>query len=204
MPGRRRRAGAQLLPHDRRRDVADPRRRVEPAVGAGDDPPRIADRAGDGREPIGDHLRVLDEVVGGVDDAGDEHHAVGQRTTLEAVVLVGVAGVGHRQHERADVGLVEERLDVGERDVVGVRALVVPPADVQPDVGGVDAVERGVDGVDHELDPVEELAERPVGEEGVALHGEVGRVDLQQQSALDDGAVLGAERGRHGSHVLGS
>ena len=56
--------------------------------------------------------------------------------------------------------------------------------------------------VDHQLDPVEELAERPVGEEGVALHGEVGRVDLQQQAAVDDGLVLGAQRGRHGAHVL--
>ena len=81
-------------------------------------------------------------------------------------------------------------------DVVGVRALVVAPADVEADVGRVDAVERAVDRVDDELDPVEELAERPVGEQGVALHGEVGRVDLQQQAAVDDRAVLGAQRGR--------
>ena len=91
-----------------------------------------------GNEPVGDDLGVLDEVVRGVDDPGHEDHPVRQRMALEAVVLVGVASVRHRQDQAADVGLVEKRLDVGERDVVGVRALVVPPADVEPDVGGID------------------------------------------------------------------
>ena len=56
--------------------------------------------------------------------------------------------------------------------------------------------------VDDELDPLEELAERTVGEQGVALHREVGRVDLQQQAAVDDAAVLGAQRVGDGAHVL--
>ena len=60
-------------------------------------------------------------------------------------------------------------------------------------------VERAVDGVDDELDPVEELVERPVGEQRVALHRQVGRVDLQQQAAVDDRAVLGAQRGGDGA-----
>ena len=80
-------------------------------------PRRVADRAADGLEAVGDDLGVLDEVVGRVDHAGDEHHAVGQRPPLEAVVLVRVPTVRHRQHERADVRLVEERLDVGEGHV---------------------------------------------------------------------------------------
>ena len=90
-------------------------------------------------EPVGDDLGVLDVVARRVDHAGDEHHAVGQRAPREAAVLVGVAGVGHRQHERADVRLVQQRQDLVERDVVGVRALVVAPAHVQPDPRRVDA-----------------------------------------------------------------
>ena len=77
----------------------------------------------------------------------------GSGRALEAAVLVGVAGVGHRDHQRADVRLVEQRLDLVEGHVVGVRALVVAPAHVQPHRGRVDAVERAVDGVDDQLDP---------------------------------------------------
>ena len=83
-----------------------------------------------------------------------------------------------------------------------MRPLVVAPADVQATRSGVDAVERAVDRVDDELDPGEELAERPVGEEVVALHGEVGRVDLQQEAPLDDRSVLGAQRRRERADVV--
>ena len=133
---------------------------------------------------------------------GDQRHVVGERAPLEAPHLVGVAGVGHRDDERADVGLVEQRLDLVEGDVVGVRPLVVAPAHVQAHGGRVDALERAVDGVDHQLHPAEELRQRPVGEQRVALEGEVGRVDLQQQAAVDDRLVLGAQGGGDGPHVL--
>ena len=63
-------------------------------------------------------------------------------------------------------------------------------------------VERDVDGVDDQLDPLEELAERAVGEQRVAFERQVGGVDLEQQAAVDDGAVLGAQRRRHRVHVL--
>ena len=49
---------------------------------------------------------------------------------------------------------------------------------------------------------VEELRERPVGEQRVALQGEVGRVDLEQQATVDDRAVLGAQRVGHRPDVL--
>ena len=92
--------------------------------------------------------------------------------------------------------------DVLERDVEGVRALVVAPAHVQADPTRVDPRQRAVDGADHQLDPRQEVGERPVGEEGVALEGEVGGVDLEQQPALDDGVVLRAQRLGDGVHVL--
>jgi hypothetical protein len=36
----------------------------------------------------------------------------------------------------------------------------------------------------------------------VALEREVGRIDLEQEAAVDDRPVLRAQRGRHGAHVL--
>jgi hypothetical protein len=36
----------------------------------------------------------------------------------------------------------------------------------------------------------------------VALHGQIGTVDLQQQAAVDDGQVLGAQGGGDGPDVL--
>ena len=73
---------------------------------------------------------------------------------------------------------------------------------MQAHPGRVDPLEGAVDGVDHQLDPGEELGQRPVGEQRVALQGEVGGVDLQQQAPVDDGPVLGAQRGGHRPHVL--
>ena len=145
---------------------------------------------------------MLDVVARRVDHAGHEGHAVGQWSPLEAGVLVGVTGVGHRDDEGADLRLVEQWKDLVERNVVGVRPGVVAPADVETDVARVDPFERAVDGVDHQLDPVEEVRERSVGEQRVPLHGEVGGVDLEQQALVDDVPVLGPQRGGDGADVL--
>ena len=86
---------------------------------------------GDPFDAIGHDFWVLHVVARGVDDAGDECHVVGERFAGEARVLVGVAGVGHRDHQCTDVRAVEDREDRVERDVEGVRTLVVAPAHVQ-------------------------------------------------------------------------
>ena len=52
------------------------------------------------------------------------------------------------------------------------------------------------------LDPLEELREGPIGEEGVALHREIGRVDLQQEPVLDDDAIFVTQRLGDGVQVL--
>ena len=111
---------------------------------AGDDPARVADGRGNALDAFGDDLLVLDVVARGVDDAGHEDHAVGEGMAREARVLVGVAGVRHRQHEGTDLSRVEQRKDVVERDVVGVRSFVVAPADVKAHSARIDARERVV------------------------------------------------------------
>ena len=69
----------------------------ETAVGAGDYPFAIAHRGDRAFQALGDQGRVLDIIGHGVDDAGDQHHVVGQRVVAKGVDLVGVARVGERQ-----------------------------------------------------------------------------------------------------------
>ena len=48
----------------------------------------------------------------------------------------------------------------------------------------------------------EELGEGRVGEQRVPLHREVGRVDLEEQAAVDDVPVLRRERGGDRADVV--
>ena len=71
-----------------------------------------------------------------------------------------------------------------------VRPLVVAPAGMQPHflLGHID--ERAIDGADDLLDERLEIAERLVAERAVALHGEIGRIDLQGEAGGDDRLVF--------------
>ena len=61
----------QLGPDDARMDLAGSRKAGEAAIGAGNDV-FAADDAGEPRDPLGDRLRMFDEVGGMGDDAGDQ------------------------------------------------------------------------------------------------------------------------------------
>ena len=93
---------------------------------------RVADRARDVFEPVGDDLGMLDKPGQIVDDAGDDDLVVGQREFLQYAPFVLVPRVGEGQHEAADLGLLQDRQDVFERHVAIVRPLVIAPADMQP------------------------------------------------------------------------
>ena len=75
---------------------------------------------------------MLDEIGQIVDDAGDDDLVVGQRLRCKHAVFVRMARVGERQHEAADIGLLQDRQDVVERHVAVVRPLVIAPADMEP------------------------------------------------------------------------
>jgi hypothetical protein len=167
---------------------------VEAAVGAGDHASRIAQRARRLLDPLRDHLRVLDVVGRRVDHAGHQHPVVGYTELRQRTVLVRVARIRHRQHQPADARAHQRRPQRLERDVAGVRPLVVAPAQVQPHALARNAGERAVQRVDRRLDEVEELGLRAVGEERVALHREVRRVDLQHVPRRHGRLVLGAQR----------
>ena len=186
--GRRRARSAQLLPHERGRDVADAGRGVEAAVGAGDDPPGIADRVGDAVEPVGDDL------------LGARRSCSSCRSRRRRAPCRRAAAPREAARTRARGGRSPSRSPARrrwprraaagsscERHVERVRSFVVAPADVEPHVGAGRCPSSAplIASID-ELDPREELVERTVGEQRVALHREVGRVDLQQQPLVDD------------------
>jgi hypothetical protein len=71
---------------------------------------------------------VLDEVGERVDHARDQDLVIVEDAASETAILAGVAGIGEREHEAADPGLLDYRQDLGERHGQVVRPLVVAPA----------------------------------------------------------------------------
>ncbi len=136
---------------------------------------------------------MLDEVGQGVDHAGDDD-LVGLERAGQIAILVGVARIGERQHEAANLGLLEDGQDVGERHVAVVRPLVVAPAHVQAHALARNIDQRAVDRRNHALDEIEKLLERPVLVRQVMLERQIRTVELQQEAALHDGVVLDLER----------
>jgi hypothetical protein len=79
---------AELGPHHALFDQLRAREGTEATVDAGQDTRAVADRGHRGGDPVCHHLGVLDHVGGGVDDPGQEEHALGQRVAAERFQLV--------------------------------------------------------------------------------------------------------------------
>jgi hypothetical protein len=119
----------------------------------------VADRGSHPLDPVGDRLGVLDEVGQAVDDPGDDQLIVGQGYFLKYAVFMGVARVGEREEEAADLGLLDDRQNIGERHVAIVRPFVIAPADVQAHPVARNVFECRVDRRDDAFDKAEEIAE---------------------------------------------
>ena len=83
-------------------------------------------------------LRVLDEIGRRVEAAGHQDHIVGDLLALQIFPFMRVARVGRLEQDRLRPRLDRDVEHRGERDVVGVRPLVIAPADVQPHAVGRD------------------------------------------------------------------
>ena len=139
-----------------------PGRGVEAAIGAGHHAMRVADRARDVFEPVGDDLRMLDKPGQVVDDPGDDDLVIGQRKLLQHAPFVLMPRVGEGQHKAADIGLFQQRQDLFERHVAIVRPLVIAPADMQSDAVARNVGDGAVDRLDDALDKAEEVRQRPL------------------------------------------
>src|SRR5499426_3592119 len=135
-------------------------------------------------------LRVLDEVGGGVEYAGDDHLVVGQTHLAEHHPLVLMPAVGALEGEPLRPRLEHGADDLAERDVAVVWSQVVAPAEMQAQPVGGDVPERVVERLDVALGDLHELRVGEIGEAEVAPHGEIGAVDLQHEPRAVDGVVL--------------
>ena len=156
------RIDSQLEPHRRLDHPFAVGEGAEAAIGRGDHALAVADRAHRLLDAARHHFRVLDEIAGGLDHARDQQHVLRQRMLLERGVFVRVARIGELDRQRADLGLVERRQNLAQRDVVDVRAFPVAVADMQPHAVARNAVDAVVDRRDVPLDRLDEIA-RPTG-----------------------------------------
>ena len=153
----------ELGPHHVFGDPAHACRGVETAIGAGHYSSRVTDGARDVFEAVGDDLRMLDKAGQIVDDAGGDDLIVGEWEFLQYAIFMLMPGIGEGQHEPADIGLLEERQYVGERDVAIVGPFVISPAHVEPHPVARHIDDCLVDCCDDALDKSEKLANRAIG-----------------------------------------
>ena len=91
-------------------------RGVETAIGAGNDVV-APDQAGQPHDAFGNQFRMLDDVGGVADHAGNEHFALGQLGLFPHPPFVLVARIGAFDHQRADIEPQNNVDDVLERHV---------------------------------------------------------------------------------------
>ena len=107
-----------------------------------------------------------------------------------------VPRIGELDRQRADLGLIERRQDLFERDVVDVRPFPIAVADMQPHAVGRNALDALVDHRHMQLARLDEVGVGAVAIEHGAVHGEIGRIDLQHQPGLVDRLIFVAHLAR--------
>src|SRR5699024_8472711 len=123
----------QLRDRDLRVDAS-----AQAAVGRGHDVVG-SDQLREALDAIGHELRVLDDVRGMGDDAGDDVFALGQLLLLPYPPFVFVADVGGFEGDAGGIDRQDLIDDLGEREVGHVRSVPGAPAGVDADLGRVDA-----------------------------------------------------------------
>ena len=105
-----------------------------------------------------------------------------------------VARIGGFQRQRLRLYAEHDRQDFRERDVVGVRPLVIAPAHMHPHFVGGHVRQRVIERLDMKLRALEEFGFRQILERGVPRHGEIGAIDLQHKAGRNDRLVFLAHR----------
>src|ERR1700728_2220302 len=106
----------------------------EPAIGACDHI-LASDHLGVAHDAVGDHLRMLYDVGGVADHAGNEQLTLRQFHFLPHAPFVLVADIAGFHRVSAGVHAQHEIDDVGQRDVGGGWAVPDAPADVGAGAG---------------------------------------------------------------------
>src|SRR5215472_17747933 len=120
--------GFQLRPHDRRMDAAREWALREAAIGAAHDVFAASDlRQAD--DALGNEFRVLDDIGGVADHAGDQNLSGLKLHGLPYAPLVSVAGIGGLERIMAGANLQQQSDNVFERHVERMGSVPAAPAD---------------------------------------------------------------------------
>ena len=179
----------QLRPHDGGMHPLRERALGEAAIGAAHHV-LAADDFGQPHDPLGHQLRMLDDVGGVADDAGDQLLAGRQLDALPHRPFVLVARIGLLDAVGADLHLQQQIDDVLQRHVEGVRPVPAAPADVIARALLGDAAQRVVERVDAKLRPVAVLRLAHRRHHALVHVGQERVVDLHDEAGIDDGLVF--------------
>ncbi len=108
---------------------------------------------------------MLDEIGQTVDHPCDQDLIVGKPEFPETAEFVGVARIGERQHQAADIGLEQHRQDILKGDVAIMWRFRIAPAYMQTHPLARDIPDRAVDGRYDLFDKADKCGNRLVLEE---------------------------------------
>ena len=78
---------------------------------------------------------MLQIVVSYIDYSGNENHLPGRRYSAKEFIVVLMARIGACQAQRAHSGLIEQRQERFQLNIVYMRTVPVSPTDMKPDLG---------------------------------------------------------------------
>ena len=130
------------------------------------------------------------KLVVEINDAGDQDLVVGDFCAAQILPFMRMARIGRLERQSGRPRPHAHVEDLGQRDVVGVRAFVISPAQMHAhrlrrDIGG-----RLVERCDVALRNAQELAVRQVLILVVPGRAEIGRIDLQNETGPGDRLIF--------------
>ena len=181
--------GSELGVSDIRVHGAEAGEGTEAAIGAGQHA-FAADDGGEALDALRDQFRMLDEIRGRIQRAGDEDFIFGDIGFRPGAPFVGVARVGGFELDGLWFGREDDVDDFGQVDVVRVWPFVVAPAEVHADALGGYIFQGGVERFDLARCGDAKMGRILITEADVTPHSQIRTVDLQQQAGFGDALVF--------------
>ena len=109
--------------------------------------------------------------------------------------------VGKLDRQCANLGLANDREDIGQGHVAIMGAVIVTPAYVQTNALGRNVHAGLIDSIDVNGDGILEFLQGRMLPLAVTLHGQIGAIELQHVTALVNEFVFLLHLARHGAHI---
>ena len=132
---------------------------------------------------------MFDEVGAMSDHAGDQDNIVRQAKILEHLPLMFVTGVRGLDREFARVHAEQDVDDLLERKIELVRSVIAAPADMKANLLPGNAAQRMISAHRFQRRVFAIVRNAHIGIHLPAV-GEIGIIDLQHETGIDDGQVF--------------